>query len=133
MTGAQGPQGATGPQGPGGKPAVGERPALTNLTLSANRMTVTPGQHAQVKLSFQLNRSATVTLVLQRLVHGRWQTAGTKQVTLAKGQHSVFLSDAFAGGTLTAGRYRVAAQAKAAAKHSTQVWNTLTVQAGHTR
>ena len=135
-TGAQGPQGqtgATGPQGPAGKPAVGARPTLTNLTLSADRMTLTTGKRAQVKLSFELNRSATVTLELQRLVHGRWQTAGTKQITLAKGQHSVLVSDTFAGRPLTAGRYRIAAQAKAAAKHSAQVWNTLTVQAGHTR
>jgi hypothetical protein len=146
-TGAQGPQGQTGatapqgsqgqtgasaPQGPAGKSTTTLLPALTHLTLSTHRMTLTPHHHAHVKLSFQPNRTATVTLKLQRLVHGHWQTIGTERIKIGKGQHSVLLGDTFARHALTAGSYRLTVQANAAGMHSAPVTSTLTVHAAHT-
>jgi hypothetical protein len=86
-----------------------------------------------VKLSFQLNRTATVTLKLQRLVHGHWQTIGTERIKIDKGQHSVLLGDTFAHHALTAGRYLLTVQANAAGMHSAPVTSMLTVHAAHTR
>jgi hypothetical protein len=135
-TGPQGPQGGEGPtgtQGPAGKSTTTLLPALTHLTLSAHRMTLTPHHHAHVKLSFTLNRTATVTLKLQRLEPGHWQTIGTERLTVNKGQHTVLLGDTFARHALTAGSYLLTAQANATGMHSAPVSSTLTVHAAHTR
>jgi hypothetical protein len=127
--GPQGPQGPAGPAGPAGKSPTPSAPKVSHLALSSGSMTLTPGKPAHVKLSFTLATRATVTLTLDRLVHGRWQKVGAEVVKAGKGRRSMMLGESFAGHPLSSGSYRLTAQAVSGGKRSAPVSRTLTVKA----
>lgn len=107
--------GATKATGSGGKAATvaGQvaRPTLLSLSLSPARVKQ-PAKKVHIYLNFKLDRAASVLVVIQRLVRGKWVTLGEMAIgTATAGAHRVSLTGRLARAMLRLGRYRALAGA----------------------
>ena len=124
--GPQGPQGATGPQGPASKLPV---PDISHLSVSDGTLVRISDRLAHLSVRFTLVKAGTVTVTLQRLVHGRWQIFGLERINAQKGSDAIKLGDRFARHPLAPGRYWLTLQAEVGRTWSAPVSRALSMNA----